>query len=140
MKRIYNYILIAVMAVYGFSCVSPEDPTPTNMSYGDWYVQEYYVDGQLQSTSSGVIQRFTLERDGTFLLTDQNDFLTVGNWTSTSSTLTLTESSEGGTVFEFAIAFQSYQKMHLVQTITSPTAGAIEIRYLMNKDSNGNTY
>lgn len=119
------------------SCAEPADPTPTKMAYGEWYVAEYFVDGQTEGSSS-LIGRFTLERDGTFILVDNNDFVTVGTWVATDTALTLTGAD--GSVIEFAIVFQSYSKMHLVQTITSPTAGSIEIRYLMNRANDGDEY
>ncbi len=136
MNRLLNYIIIAGMAILAISCADPEDPTPTKMSYGEWYVDQYFVDGQ--ASSGSVIDRFTLERDDSFILVDNNDFVTVGTWMADETSLTL--SGSDGSSLVFSIVFQSYNKMHLVQTIESPSAGTIEIRYLMNKDSDGSTY
>lgn len=119
------------------SCATPELPSPTTMAYGNWTVDEFYVDGQ--SDGSGIISRFTLERDDSFVLEDNNSILFVGTWTATEDRLTLTESGDGGTVFDFEIVYQSFSKMQLLQTISSPTVGDIEIRYLMNWQ-NANTY
>lgn len=137
MNRLFNYILLAGFAVLAISCATPENPSPTTMSYGNWTVDEFYVDGQ--SDGSGIISRFTLERDGSFVLEDNNSILFVGTWVATDSRLTLTESGDGGTVFDFEIVYQSFSKMQLLQTISSPTIGDIEIRYLMNWQS-ANTY
>ena len=117
------------------SCVSPEDPTPANQLVGSWNVSDYYVDGQ--ADDDDIIRRFILERDGSFLLEDNNEFVFVGDWTSTDTSLTLT--GEDGTVFAFDIVFISYTKMQIVQTINNPTIGTITIRYLMNH-VNTNSY
>ncbi len=137
MRKILSYIMITGMALYAISCAEPVEPTSTNMSYGDWVVTEYYVNGQAAgsggSTSSTLVfDRFTLERDDSFVLTDDNGFVYVGNWVATDTNLTLT--AEDSTVFDFAIVFQSYEKLHLLQTISNPTAGDIQIRYLMNQN------
>ncbi|WP_421871459.1 hypothetical protein [Marinoscillum sp.] len=137
MRKILSYIMITGMAAFAISCAEPVEPTPTNMSYGDWVVTEYYVNGQAAgsggSTSSPLVfERFTLERDDSFVLTDDNGFVYVGDWVATDTNLTLT--AEDGTIFDFEIVFQSYDKLHLLQTISSPTAGEIQVRYLMNQD------
>jgi len=113
------------------SCVNPEDPTPANQLVGQWGVDEFFVDGQ--SDGSGVIDRFTLERDNSFVLQDDNGLIFVGSWTSTDTSLTLT--AEDGTIFSFEIVFLSYTKMQIVQNITNPTIGTISIRYLMNNST-----
>ncbi|MFY0600665.1 MAG: hypothetical protein JXR03_13415 [Cyclobacteriaceae bacterium] len=133
MNKLFNYIALTGMVIAFISCAEPETPTATSMSYGDWSVDEFYVDGQ--SDGSGVISRFTLERDGSFVLEDNNNILFTGTWVATDNSLTLTESVEGGTVFSFEIIYQSFTKMQLVQTITSPTIGNIRITYLMNWNS-----
>ncbi|MGB3467419.1 MAG: hypothetical protein WBA74_19195 [Cyclobacteriaceae bacterium] len=135
MKRLVNYLLLTVLVFGAASCVNPEDPTPANQLIGSWNVAEYYVDGQADQDT--IIRRFILERDGSFLLEDNNEFVFVGDWTSTDTALTLT--SEDGTVFTFDIVFLSYQKMQILQTISNPTIGDITIRYLMNH-TNTNTY
>ena len=131
MNRLLNYIIIAGMAILAISCADPEDPTPTQMSYGTWTVSEVYVNDQ--TNPSNIISRFTLERDGSYVLEDNNGFASVGTLVATDVALTLTGSD--GTVTDFAIVFQNYVKMQLLQTIESPSAGTIEIRYLMNKSS-----
>lgn len=124
------------MALFAISCAEVADPTPTQMAYGNWEVQEYYVNGQYDG--SDIIERFTLERDGNFVMRDANGILTVGTWTASSTSLTL--SGSDGTTYDFTIVTQTFDKMHLLQSISSPTAGTIEIRYLMDRDSNGTTY
>ena len=79
------------------------------------------------------MKRFTLERDGSFVLEDDNNLIFVGTWTSTDTSLTLT--AEDGTVFNFTIVFLSYTKMQIVQSITNPSIGTITIRYLMNNSA-----
>lgn len=138
MNRLFNYIALTGIVIMTISCATPENPSPTTMSYGDWEVAEFFVNGQ--SDGSGIISRFTLERDGTFILEDNNSILFVGTWVATESRLTLTEAGDGGTVFDFEIVYQSFSKMQLLQTISSPTIGDIAIRYLMNWDDNGSTY
>ena len=138
MNKFINNLILAAFAIVVISCTEPTDPTPTNMSYGDWRVDEYYVNGQEEGSS--IIDRFTLERDGTFLLEDNNGILTIGTWTATETALTLSGQGEGAASYNFTIVFQSYEKMHLLQNIQSPTAGTIEIRYLMNKTGDGSTY
>ncbi|HCX23612.1 MAG: hypothetical protein CMB80_28330 [Flammeovirgaceae bacterium] len=126
------------MALFAISCAEPVQPTPTNMSYGDWSVVEVYVDGQAETSYSGsLFERFTLERDDTFIVVDRNGLAYVGTWVATDTSLTLT--ADDGTVFSFTIVFQSYEKLHLLQTISSPTAGDIVIRYLMDQ-SDANKY
>lgn len=124
------------------SCTEPADPTPTKMAYGDWAVQEVYVNGQANPPNNTVISRFTLERDDSYVLVDNNGFISVGTWTATETNLTLSEAdtTSGGMVYDFSIIFQSYEKMHLVQTISNPTAGDIQIRYLMDRESDGEQY
>lgn len=128
-------MILAGMAIMAISCAEPADPTPTQMAFGNWTVDEYYVNGQ--EDGSGILERFTLERDDSFLMEDNNGILFVGTWTATDTSLTLTD--ESGEVFEFTIVYQSYTKMQLLQEITSPSAGTIQIRYLMNWQS-ANTY
>lgn len=135
MKYLNKIILAGVLAIVAFSCTDPEQPTATNMSYGNWIVDEYYVDGQ--SDGSGVIQRFILERNDTFVLEDSNGILTTGSWSATDTQLTL---SGSGASFTFAIVYQSFDKMHLTQTISSPTLGSITITYLMNKSGDNSTF
>ncbi len=136
MKRAFNYIMIIVgVAFLATSCVSPDDPTPTMMAPGEWEVDEFYVNGETQ-TSSDEIDRFTLERNGTFILEDANGLLFSGSWNASSSTLTLTAAD--GTVWSFQIIFMTYNKMQIVQTVTTG-AGDITITYLMNRN-NADTY
>lgn len=130
MKKVLNYIIVLGLATLAFSCTDPEEFTAAqNKPYGDWYVQDYYVNGQTQG--SYVFARFTLERDGSFLLEDQNGILFYGMWTSTETSLTLTESGDTGEVFEFEIVFLGPEKMQLLQTIDGL---GLEIRYLLNWD------
>ncbi|MEL6557304.1 MAG: hypothetical protein AAFQ94_03920 [Bacteroidota bacterium] len=131
MKRLFSYLLMMGMVLGAVSCVEPEDPTPANQLIGNWGVDEFFVNGQ--SDGSGVIERFTLERDGSFVLEDDNNLIFVGTWTSTDTSLTLT--AEDGTVFNFTIVFLSYTKMQIVQNITNPSIGTITIRYLMNNSA-----
>lgn len=133
-----NYIILSGIVLLAFACAEPEEPTATNMAIGDWEVSEYYVNGQADGSS--VINRFTLERDGSFILEDNNGILFAGTWVATDTSLTLTDTSGDGQVFTFTIVFQSYTKMQLLQVISSPSAGDIEIRYLMDLDSNGSRY
>ncbi|MFK7954106.1 MAG: hypothetical protein AB8B73_14755 [Ekhidna sp.] len=133
MKKVYNYMILAGVALMAISCATPEDPTPTQMTYGSWSVEEHYVNGQADAASDPIIEKFILEIDGTFLLEDNNGILFVGDWAATETSLTL--SQDGVPVFEYEIVFQAYDRMQLLQTIGSPTAGTIEIRYLMSRDS-----
>lgn len=130
-------MILAGVILLTYSCASPSDPTATEMAPGEWEVVEYYVNGQSDGSYS-IWDRFILERDGTFVLEDQNELFFGGTWTITDTTLTLT--ADDGTTFTFAIVFMSYTKMQLVQTITNPNAGDIEIRYLMNRDGNSDYY
>ena len=145
MKSILNYIMITGMTILVISCATPEDPTPTKMAYGDWEVNETFVNGQ--ANPGTIFKRFTLERDQSYVLVDDNDFISVGEWIATETNLTLTEAGAGsdstaadGAVYDFSIVFQSYEKMQLLQTIASPSAGDIEIRYFMNRDGSGIQY
>ena len=133
------------MALIAFSCVSPEAPTPTNQLYGDWDVDEFYINGQ--GDNDDIIERLTFERDNTFLLEDLNGFLTVGTFSSTSEQLTLTATTAidtaGNPTTEnriFSIVFQTSEKMHLLEDLSSPTIGDLQIRYLMNKSGDGSNY
>ena len=130
MKRIFNYVIIAGLALLAYACTSPENPTPTQMGPGNWTVDEFYVNGQ--SNGASIIQRMTLERDFSFILEDNNSIIFVGTWATANNT-SLTLTADDGTIFSFTIVFMTYDKMQVVQTISSPTAGDIEIRYLMNR-------
>lgn len=136
MNKLFNYILLAGMAIVAISCADPENPTPTQMSYGSWDVKQVFVNDQVNP--SDVLDRFTLEKDGNFVLVDVNEFVTVGTWAATDAALTLTASD--ATVTDFAIISQSFSSMHLVQTIPTANAGTIEIRYLMNKSTSPTYY
>ena len=124
-KRIYLAVIAFVIGGYS----DPVNPSAEAMLPGDWYVTDYYVNGQ--KDANNVFNRFTLERNKTFTLEDNNGILFAGQWKASNSVLTLT--SEDETVFEYYIAFLSFQKMQLIQVISSPTAGEVEIRYFMNR-------
>ena len=124
------------MALMAVSCAEPEPATPSSLAYGNWEVAEFYIDGQ--SNGSIVIDRFTLDKNDTFVLEDSNGILTAGSWTITETALTLTGSN--GTTFAFTIAFQLIDKMNLTQTITNPTVGSFTITYLVNKAGDGTNY
>lgn len=130
MKNLINILFIGLMA-FAISCASPENPTSTQTLTGEWYVEEYYVNGQ--SNGSSIIERFFLERDGSFLLEDFNNVVVVGSWTSTESTLTLTSTDQDATVYQFNLVFVGPEKMQIVQNIENPSVGDLEIRYLMNR-------
>lgn len=136
MKKIINSIILAGVLLLAYSCAEPTEPTPTEMAPGQWEVVEFYVNGQTDGVS--IFDRFFLERDGTFILEDENGIFFGGDWTADSSTLTLTASD--GTTFTFSIIFMSYEKMQLVQTISNPTAGDLEIRYLLDREGDGSQY
>jgi hypothetical protein len=136
MKYLNKIILAGMMALLAVSCTEPELATPSTLSYGDWDVVEFYVDGQ--SNGASVIERFTLDRNDTFVLEDQNGILTSGTWTVSETALTLTGSN--GSTFAFTIIFQSRDKMHLTQTISNPTVGSFIITYLVNKANDGTNY
>lgn len=136
MKYLNKIILAGMVALMAASCAEPEMATPSTLSYGDWDVVEFYVDGQ--SNGESVIERFTLDRNDTFVLEDQNGILTSGTWTASETSLTLTGSN--GTTFAFTVIYQSSQKMHLTQTISNPTVGSFTITYLVNKDNDGSKY
>ena len=123
-------------AMIAVSCAEPEDFTAgNNKPYGSWAVAEFYVNGQ--TDGSGLLSRFVLERDGNFILEDNNGVVFVGNWESTDTSLTLTESGDSTSqVFSYDIITATSNKMHLVQSIESLD---LEVRYLMN-NGNLNTY
>ncbi|RJE74776.1 MULTISPECIES: hypothetical protein [Reichenbachiella] len=128
MKKAINYIIVLGMAALAFSCTDPEEFTAAkNKPYGDWEVQQYYVDGQ--NNGNSILERFTLERDGSFLLEDENGVLFYGTWESTDTSLTLTEAGESTQIFQFEIVFLGPEKMQLLQSIEGLD---LEIRYLMN--------
>lgn len=134
MKSIYNFIVILGIAVMAISCAAPEDPTPGNQVIGDWSVEEYFVNGESEN-SAGAIDRMTLERDGSFIVVDDNGLITVGSYEATETSLVLTDDA-GAVAYSFEVVFQTYEKMQLLQTITSPTVGDLVIRYLMNSSDN----
>ncbi len=146
MNRVLKNIFVTgVVALFAYSCVSPEAPTATNQLYGDWEVDEFYINGQ--GDNNDIIERLTFERDDTFLLEDLNGFLTVGTFSSDGENLTLTATtaidSSGNPTTEdrvFNIVFQTSTKMHLLEDLSSGTVGDLEIRYLMNKDGDATYY
>ncbi|WP_420318351.1 hypothetical protein [Ekhidna sp.] len=133
MKKLHNILMIAGVVLLSYSCSQTSAPTPTQMMPGDWDVREVYVNGQTQG-SVDLFERFIIERDGSFVLEDINGIFFAGTWTATDAQLTMNASD--GTVFNFAIVFQSYSKMQLVQNITGSNAGDLEIRYLLNRNDN----
>lgn len=120
-----------------YSCAETSAPTSTQMAPGEWDVAEVFVNGQTQG-GVNLFERFILERDGSFVLEDENGIFFAGTWTATESRLTL--SASDGTVFDFAIIFMSYSKMQLVQTIAGSAAGDLEIRYLLNNRFDNEDY
>jgi len=140
MNKVLNYMIIAGIAILAISCAEPTDPTPTQMAYGEWVVVDYFVDGQ--QSSGYPIERLNLERDDSYTMVDNNGFISVGTWTATDTKLTLSaaDSTGGSASYDFGITYQTFEKMQLLQTISNPTAGDIQIRYLMNRASNGSTY
>lgn len=134
MKKVLNYIWIMGIAVIAISCAEPEQPTAGNQVIGSWTVDQFFVDSESGGSSVTILERFVLERDGSFLLVDGNGIAIVGTWEATETTLTLTD-EDGNVAYLFDIVFQSFQKMQLLQTIESPTAGSFSIRYLMNNGS-----
>lgn len=137
MKNLLSYIIISGVVILAISCAEPENPSATNMSYGAWEVIEYYVDG-IDAGGNSVIDRFHLERDGSFILEDENGVVNIGTWTADDSNLTLSGLDSTSTGFDFSIVYQSYTKMHLLQNNTNPAVG--EIRYLLDKYSDGSYY
>ncbi len=121
------------MVLMSISCAEPEDyAAGSNKPYGDWTVVDYYVNGQVENST--LLNRFTLERDGNFILEDANGVLSVGTWGSTDTSLTLTSGAGDSTseVREYQIITATSQKMHLVQDIEVLD---LEIRYLLNYSS-----
>jgi len=133
MKKLLNYIAIVGVVLFAYSCAEPTTPEPKDVSAGAWDVVDFFVNGQLDDNSN-IWERFILERDGSFVLQDQNGIFFGGTWETTDDAINL--SVDDGSSLSFAIVYQDYNKMQLVQTISNPTAGDIEIRYLMNRRSN----
>ncbi|MFY0651900.1 MAG: hypothetical protein JXQ96_07700 [Cyclobacteriaceae bacterium] len=136
MKYLNKIMIAGMMAILAVACASPEAATPGSMAYGDWEVVEFYVDGQSNGVTA--IDRFTLDRNDTFVLEDANGILTSGAWSATENSLTL--SGSNGVTFAFAIVFQSRTKMHLTQTISNPTVGSFTITYLLDRYDDGTNY
>lgn len=128
--------MLAGVVILSYSCATTTVPTNAEMAPGNWIVDEFYVNGQ--TNGSSIFRRFILERDGSFVLEDDNGILFAGDWNATSSNLTL--SASDGTVFDFAIVYMAFDKMQLVQTITGGSAGDLEIRYLLNRSGSNTTY
>ncbi|MFQ3213218.1 MAG: hypothetical protein ACJAT1_000473 [Marivirga sp.] len=133
MRKFINYIFVLGIALAAISCAEPEAPTAAQMAEGEWFVSENYVSGQ---TNSALISRFILERDGNFVLEDVNSVLTTGTWTATDNSISLITAD--GTI-DFTIITMTYTKAHLIQSLSSPLIGDVEITYLMNK-GNANDY
>ena len=129
--------MLAGVVLLSYSCSETTEPTPTQMAPGEWDVAEVFVNGQTQA-GLNIFNRFILERDGSFVLEDENGIFFAGTWTATSSQLILTASD--GTVFDFTIVFMSYSKMQLLQTISNSATGDLEIRYLLNNRFDNEDY
>lgn len=130
--------MLAGVVILSYSCATTTAPTNSEMAAGNWEVVEFYVNGQ--TNGSNIFTRFILERDGSFVLEDQNGLVFVGSagsWAATGTNLTLNASD--GTVFDFVIAYISYNKMQVVQTIAGSNSGDLEIRYLLDRNGS-NTY
>jgi hypothetical protein len=130
MKRLLNYMMFIGIATLAISCAEPEEPTSSQRIVGTWDVSEYYVSGQ--SGGANIIDRLIIERDGNFILEDDNGVLTVGTWSSTDTALTLTPTE--GEAITLTIVTLTYRKGHFIQNLSSPTIGDIEIRYLMDNE------
>ena len=129
-------MMLAGVVILSYSCASTTAPTNAEMMPGNWVVDEFYVNGQ--TNGSSIFSRFILERDGSFVLEDDNGILFAGTWSASASNLTLNASD--GTVFDFAIVYMAFSKMQLVQTLSGGSAGSLEIRYLLNRSGNNTTY
>lgn len=128
MNKIMNKVSIVLVVLLAFACSEVSEPTPAQQFVGDWQVADFFVDNQEESVDP--FSRFILERDGSFLLVDQNGILFRGSWLANGSSLEL--SGDDGTTFNFEVVFQSYEKMQLVQTLSGGQTGTISITYLLN--------
>lgn len=134
MRKLINYIFVLGIAAIAISCAEPEDPTAARMAEGEWFAVETYVSGQVEN--SDLIERFILERDGNFVLQDGNGVLTTGTWSATNDILSLATADTTSTgSIDLEIVTMTYRKAHLVQNLSSPLIGDVEIRYLMNRDT-----
>lgn len=134
MKRLLNYIMFIGIAGLAISCAEPAEPTVAQRVIGNWSIVEYYVQDQVEN--SDLIEKLIIERDENFILEDGNGVLTVGTWTSSENTLTLNPTE--GEAIVLQIITLTYDKAHMVQDLSSPIVGDIQIRYLMNNNGEGN--
>jgi hypothetical protein len=128
MKRLLNYIMFIGIATLAISCAEPEEPSVGNRVIGTWDVSEYFVSNQ--SGGSNIIDRLIIERDGNFILEDDNGVLTVGTWSASDAALTLNPTE--GEAITLEIVSLTFAKAHFIQNLSSPVIGDVQIRYLMN--------
>lgn len=133
MKRVYNSLLIASLALLIFSCAKPEDPDTRAMIYGDWRVQRVFVNGELEQNPSSVVSyiSLSLEYDGTYVLVDRTGKVSVGTWeVQEPDNLMLTD--EEGPVTTYEIVAIKDNQLHLVVNLAT-AAGDLNLRYIMHR-------
>jgi hypothetical protein len=132
MKRIINNLALSLVVLIAFSCSEATELSPADTVVGNWEVVEYYVNGQSQGEFNQIFDRFTLEKDGSFILEDQNGIVYAGTWTlGGAEGKTLELAGDDGSTFQFETIFMSYTKMQVVQDVVS--VEPLQIRYLLDR-------
>ena len=134
MKRIFNLILIAGVTIFSYSCAETTEPTSVEILVGSWEVVDQFAD--FQGVDGDGYNRFVLERDGSFVLTvqDQDELIRgrANSWSSTATSLTL--NAETGQQIVFEIVYQDFDKMQLDQVLSLPS-GSVRVTYLLVRDT-----
>lgn len=139
MKRIYNILLTASLALMVFACAKPEDPDTSSLIYGDWIVNRLFVNGEYEPNPTPNMLNsiaLSLDFDDTYRFVDRAGRISVGTWEiqggESSSDLVLTD--EDGSISTFNIVSIKSNELHMVRNVAT-SAGDLNLRYIMRRGS-----
>ncbi len=133
MSKIKTIIAFFGIAILMNACMKPEEPTNVQILTGEWNVRSVIADGEVNFPDQTFLQNSVLhlDRNATFLFINVDGRAKAGTWTATDTELSLADPVEGN--ITFSIIYASYDKLHVVHTISKQLTGGIEIRYLFER-------
>lgn len=135
MKTLRNIMLVISLGVAVTSCKKPQDATPEQMTAGVWKVEGVYSNQQqLPPQAYGVDSKLHLDRNESYLFNNPSGIATAGTWVADETSLTLTP--KGETAVKYEIISLTAEKMHVVTTFSTFLGNSVEVRYLMQRESN----
>lgn len=133
MSKLKIIIALFGIAILLNACMKPEEPTNVQILTGEWNVKSVIADGEVNFPDHTFLQNsiLHLDRNATFLFINVDGRAKAGTWTATETELSLSDPIEGN--INFTIIYASYDKLHVVHTISNQLTGGIEIRYLFER-------